>query len=316
MANLTKTYYLPPTWDVVPLPGGPLTLGSVLVSTKRPLPPLLIYPVTKSTTPQPSSPSPETGGAAAEIAHPQIYSSTRQNISYETAASRSGSLSLFASFAAAVLGVGPDASVRASRDGALALHFARLDTEEWDPSAAELEARVRHPTVSRYLAKLRFWETTDLFVVTGVKVAYGARAESRTARETKAAIEVSMDPGVAGGIPGVVEFGPGAGLEKKRYTEVAWETGTDGREDPGFVFAYRVKRVVLKKKNGQVVDLESKDYTRGALYGVTNQILDQPKAYEIDGDTTGGMGTREEGVFVEAGDGDEAMWVVPHPEET
>jgi hypothetical protein len=302
MANLTKTYYISPNWDVPP--GGPLSLGSVLSSTKRPLPPLLICPVTDV----PHSTTPSTSGAAP--VQPQLFSTTKYNVSYTTSTLCSGFVSLFASFVAPVLGVGPDASTKLSRDCALTLRFARVDTQEWYPSTAELQKLVEHPSISRFLERLRAWNAKYLFVVTGVKVAYGARAESKNACEIKSELHVSLNPGVAVGVPGAIEFGPGAGLGKKQSTEVGWETGAGGKEDPGFVFAYKVQRVKVKKKNGEVIDVTSKDYTRGALYEEVISIADTPEEYEID-TMNEEDDTKEEGVLVEAGDGDENLLLIP-----
>ncbi|KAK8131810.1 hypothetical protein PG984_008248 [Apiospora sp. TS-2023a] len=246
----------------------------------------------------------------AEPEKPQIYRTTKYNVSYTTSAAYSGSVSVFASFAAPFLGIGPDASTTLSRDHALTLRFSRVDTQEWYPSTAELRALVGHRSIARFLACLRLWNTKDLYVVTGVKVAYGARAESKSGRETKGELEVSLDPGLAGGVPGVVEFGPGIGLGKKKSTEVGWETGTEGTEDPGFVFAYKVRRVKVKKKNGEVSDVTSKEYTRGALYQDVVPTGDKPEEeYEIcTTDVEDEM--EEEGVLVESGDGDDDMRLI------
>lgn len=302
MANMKKTYYFPPTWDVHPQ--GPLKLGSVLASTKRPLQPLLICPVT-------DIPQPTIFIAGADPAQPQIYSTTRQNISYITSTLRTGSFTLFASFIAAVLGVGPDMSTKLSNDNILTLNFARLDTQEWYPSTAELWQRVKHPSVSRFLERSLAWRTKKLFVVTGVKVAYGATAESKAIRETGGEGKVTLDPGTSGGMPGLVEFGTGAGLQKKENTEVAWESGADGKEDPGFVFAYRVQRVKIKKKDGELVEVTSKDHTSGAVYDDGAPSVDKPEEYEIDADDPEDDDSNEDGVFVEAGDGDDSMWLIP-----
>lgn len=301
MASTVKTYYFPPNWDIPP--GGPLSLGCVLSSIKRPLPPLLISPLTEllsATTPSTTD---------DQLQQPRIYPTTKQNVSYRTSTSHSGSASLFASFAAPLLGIGPDASASLARDHSLTLRFTRVDTKEWYPSAAELQRLVEQSPVSRYLDRLQAWSPKCVLVVTGVKVAYGARVESRDAREVKGDLSVSLDPGVAVGVPGAVEFGPGLGLGRKRSAEVGWETGVDGHEDPGFVFAYQVQRVKVKKRNAEVIDVVSKAYTRGAVYG-SGHVANEPGEYEID-ITDADDSEKEEGLLVEAIDGEERMRLVP-----
>jgi hypothetical protein len=184
-----------------------------------------------------------------------------------------------------------------------------MDTRDWYPTAAELQELVEQPPVARYLDRLQAWSKKCVLVVTGVKVAYGARARSSDARETQGEVSVSLDPGIAGAIPGVVEFGPGLGLGRKRNTEVGWESGADGVEDPGFLFAYQVQRVKVKKRNAQVIDVAGKAYTQGAVYG-SEHVADEPSEYEID-ITDDENSTEEEGVLVEAMDSEENMRLVP-----
>lgn len=296
MASTMKTYYFPPNWDIPP--GGPLSLGSVLSSVKRPLPPLLISPLTEILQP-----------SGTALKEPRVYDTKKYNVSYKTSTSHSGSASLFASFAAPLLGIGPDASASLARDRSLTLHFARVDTQDWYPTAEELQKLVEQPAVSRYLDRLQAWSTKCVLVVTGVKVAYGARAESKDARETKGELSVSLDPGLAVGIPGVVEFGPGLGLGRERSTEVGWESGTDGVEDPGFVFAYQVQRVKVKKRDAEVVEVTNKAYTHGAVYG-SHHGVEEPGAYEID-TMDAEDSTEEEGVLVETADTEENIQFVP-----
>lgn len=304
MANITKTYYFPPNWDVPAR--GPLRLGSVLASTKRPLPPLLVSPVVEET--QSSRPS-------ADSEQLQVYCTTKYNLSYTTSSSYTYSAGLFASFATAVLGIGPDVSAKLSRNRALALRFARMDTQEWDPSPAELQQRVEHPSVARFLQRSRAWDRKSLFVVTGVKVAYGACAESKAEDEAEGEVKVALDPGVAANVPNMVEFGPKLGLKRKQMTDVEWETGKDGQEDPGFVFAYKVQRIKVKKRDGEVVDMRGKEYTRGALYEEDIAIEKKLDEYEIDmvgvdiKDVE--ADTKEEAVLVEDQDGFENMCLVP-----
>lgn len=142
-------------------------------------------------------------------------------------------------------------------------------------------------------------------------VAYGARAETKATREIEGELKVPLDPGVAGGVPGMVEFGPGVGLGKKQSTGVGWDTGVEGSEDPGFVFAYKVQRVKVKKKNGEVVDVSSEAYTRGALYEQSTPAAAKPDGYEIDFTDVEDDDIEGEGVLVEAEGGEGSLRLVP-----
>jgi hypothetical protein len=192
----------------------------------------------------------------------------------------------------------------------LTFTFAQLDTKEWFPSADELLAPVQQPPVLQYLNSLRKRVQKQVLVLTDVKVGYGVRAETKAAHAIEGKLEVAIDPGIAGGAPGMVTIGPKFGHGTQTGTDVGWETATDGEDDQGFLFAYKVQRVAVKKtKNGSNKGKQSVsrhvEYTSGAVLGTKAPEADEPDGLEID--KVGAGQTDETGVLVEAGDGSESL---------
>ncbi|CAK7237599.1 hypothetical protein SBRCBS47491_010036 [Sporothrix bragantina] len=234
--------------------------------------------------------------------------------------SNAGSGALSASFLASVLGIGPRASTKLQGDRALTMLVSRLDTQEWYPSNIELQTLIDLPSVSQFLRYLRSFHSKELFVITGVKVAYGSYAERKNARATEARLDLKLDPGVAGGVSDVIELGLQTRLKRESTTTVSWEAGADAKEDPGFVFAYKVQRVKVKTKvkteNGDgMIVTSNKEYIRGALYGNFIPTAGDPERFEIDAEDKVDTGCAEEdteatGVLFKAGDGSEDIWVV------
>ena len=148
------------------------------------------------------------------------------------------------------------------------------------------------------------------FVVTGVKVAYGIRAEIKKGREAESSLEISLDPGLAGGVSDVVTFGPKVKHDIKKGTAVGWETGTDGDEDPGFLFAYKVQRVTVKKTKDEEkkVAASRAEHASGAVLGTETPVAEEPDRLEID--TGDAEPTDDNGVLVKAGDKSENLLLV------
>ncbi|KAL1890457.1 hypothetical protein Sste5346_008286 [Sporothrix stenoceras] len=297
MASTVKTYHLAPTFDFAP--DGPLALGSVLSTVKRPVPPLTIGNVGSTMT--------TTDDASTT---PKIFSTTKTNYTLTTSTKRTTSAALSLDFLSSIFGVGPGGSNSHNRDSAVLFSFARLDTQEWYPSTEELESLIRQPTVSQYLKVLRSWVPKQVFVVTGIKIAYGAYAQSKKARHVDTGFEVKLDPGTAAGVSDIVTLGPKFTHSVKKGKYVEWSTGVDGEEDIGFVFAYKVQRVTVKlaKKEGKYGVTDHDEYTSGSMLGVDDHVASEAEQFEID--TVDTDEVDEGAVLLEAGDGTEILWLV------
>jgi hypothetical protein len=114
--------------------------------------------------------------------------------------------------------------------------------------------------VRRFLDKSRY--SKPVYVITGMKVARGAKVSSLRARAVRAETSAEVDGAGAAvwgamgaGVP--VSGGPSVAGSKETRISAAWEGGSD------FVFAFRVRKVVVARKTGDVKTEE--DYKTGAL---------------------------------------------------
>jgi hypothetical protein len=66
---------------------------------------------------------------------------------------------------------------------------------------------------------------------------------SRKVNELKMDVKVELDPGMFSGAPGILPSGgPQAGIERKREESTSYKGSTD------FVFAYRLRRIIVKRR--------------------------------------------------------------------
>ena len=92
MANPVRYYFFPPTWDYPP--GGPIKLGNIITSLKRPERPIYTAPQTL--------PIEQAG---------EVYISSKNNVEISLDKLRSGGISILTKFLGAIVGLGVDVGV-------------------------------------------------------------------------------------------------------------------------------------------------------------------------------------------------------------
>jgi hypothetical protein len=163
------------------------------------------------------------------------------------------------------------------------LKFDRLETWTFRPSDEYMSASVQAREVQEWF--LRYGTKKRLYIVTGVKVAYGAKVSDmiRTSRSGK--VLAGFD-GNAAGVP--FAAGPKGEASKGIENAVRFES-----DDP-FVFAYQLREIRYRKGV-----LTNKPYRDGALY-----VLDGDQS-----DNTAGVSKNEKKgqlVFVDLDEDDVA----------
>jgi hypothetical protein len=111
--------------------------------------------------------------------------------------------------------------------------------------------------VRRYLDKSRYRK--PIYIITGVKTVTGAKAKSHKSRAVGGKLGVEVDGTIWSG--GTVPIGGGPEVEGKRENK----EGTSWKGSSDFVFAFRVRKVSVKKKTGEVKKYE--EYKTGAMLG-------------------------------------------------
>lgn len=131
--------------------------------------------------------------------------------------------------------------------------FDTLETIQFIPSPEFTRICITNPAVKRFLEKSRYRK--PVYIITGIKTARGAKAKTTSTRSGSIGLKVGTD-GSLSGTP--ISLGPSVNEQKASKQSAGWESGSD------FVFAFRVRKVLVKKKAG-TVKLEE-DYAKGAMF--------------------------------------------------
>ncbi|KAF6812643.1 hypothetical protein CSOJ01_05062 [Colletotrichum sojae] len=175
MANRERYFFYAPTWDYPP--NGPIKLGNVIPSVKKP----------------------------------------QQALSC----------------------VSPEDSILLKTEKRLMLGFGVDIGAEIDNNDEESFTSVESANVRRFLQTSRYRK--PVYIITGVKIVTGAKANSTKSRSVGGNLAVEVDGTLLSG--GAVPIGGGPGIEGK----VGKKAGTSWEGSSDFVFAYRVSKVFRKE---------------------------------------------------------------------
>ncbi|KAH8745340.1 hypothetical protein F5883DRAFT_266517 [Diaporthe sp. PMI_573] len=243
MANRQYFFFYAPTWDYPP--GGPIKLGNVITSVKKPERPLHC------------TPSPEGSG---------IFSTKKMSVQYTKEKLRSGKFSILTKFLS-VLGFGVDVGAEVDNRDEEIFSFKTIETTQFFPTPSYLEKCIEADDVRRFLQISGYRK--PVYIITGLKVVTGVEASTLKSRTVGGTLAVEVDGTVWSG--GTVPIGGGPGMEGKvgNKATTKWEGGDD------FVFAFRVSKVFVGKATGQVVSEE--EYRKGAMLGNEEEQVKAPE---------------------------------------
>ncbi|KAL7917440.1 hypothetical protein ACQKWADRAFT_325756 [Trichoderma austrokoningii] len=248
MANITCYYYFTPTWDFPP--NGPLQLGNVLMSVKKPERALYTAPLLNAT---------------------EIITSEKSRVEFSREKLKAGKFSIFTRFIN-FLGLGVDIAATWDVANEEAFTFKRLETTFFIPTLPWLEKCLANPPVQRYLEKCRYRK--PIYIITGLKTVTGAAV--KTNKRSASANTVGIDAAPGGGGILLWTATPEITTKQEAKYEMSWEDHGD------FVFAYRVSKVWVKRGS-----IREEDYTKGAMFGreertVIDMVLKIAKVEEAD----------------------------------
>ncbi|KAF2460201.1 hypothetical protein BDY21DRAFT_369266 [Lineolata rhizophorae] len=282
VAGEKKCYFGAPRRDCPP--EGPIKLGNVVAS------PLI-----------PDEPINENPAPPIETS---IYEHNDRNWTLERVKTGKGSVGIWTSFLAPILGVGADVGTSWDNDCGQEWRCKNLCTRWFIPSQEYVKQAVHDPAVRRFLAGNRFRER--IYMITGLMIASGASLAAKSMQERGLYVHAGVDATVLGGAP--VSAGPEG--ELKRGTRER-ET-VEGADD--FVFAFRLREIRVKRK-GEVVH---KQFSKGALYNDEIYVREDRKddaEVEVLGideqDADAEEFGLDDGDVVEDDDGQECVWVKP-----
>lgn len=238
MANPRKTYFLAPTRDTPP--AAAIQLGHLITDPAWPEENIL----NPSILPIPSTMGP--------------YTTTKHDVSSSTSISHDTSPGIFTEFLQSIAGLGVDLDGHYKREHESALDMAAMETTYFSPTVEYVREAVQAEEVRAFLRK-KHWLVLKrpVYMITGLKIARGAKAATKMLRETGVHAQVSVDlSAVTGGVP--ISVGPKLGHDRERGEQMNWNAGDD------FIFAYRLRKIVLKKG----VEVKSEMLVKGALYNL------------------------------------------------
>ncbi|KAM0518965.1 hypothetical protein ACHAPE_003956 [Trichoderma viride] len=228
MANQIAYYYFAPTWDFPP--SGPLQLGNVLMSMKKPERALYTAPLPNAT---------------------EIITSESDKVDFTLEKLKAGKFSILTRFVK-FLGLGVEISTSWDNGNEVAFTFKGLETTFFVPTLPWLEKCLANPSVQRYLDKCRYKK--PVYIITGLKTVTGAAI--KTNKHFASANTIGIEATVPGG-DGMLNLTvkPEISTKKEAKAKMSWEDHSD------FIFAYRVSKVWVKK--GSILE---EDYTKGAMF--------------------------------------------------
>ncbi|KAK0672727.1 hypothetical protein QBC41DRAFT_13984 [Cercophora samala] len=231
-----KHYFLTPVPETPP--DGPIQLGSIISHPELAFEPVNRHPV-----------SPDSRGE-------KVYVNTSTPHTVTVGKTKSQNLGLFAELPSIINSV-------------LGYEWATSDTETWafrelhtiwfTPSIEYIHQSLADAQVQQFVRDNKSWlGGINLYMVTGIKVAYGASMLSEFARLYGFNGTLGMDLSAVGA---PISVGPETGLEKSSILSASFNS-----VDP-VVFAFRLRRIKIRASG----KFKHADYTKDALLGIKDQ---------------------------------------------
>jgi hypothetical protein len=234
--SFTKTYFLCPSTDFIPPPPtGPLCLGSIISSTSTPQ-----YTLNKGSI-----------VAVNDELPPLVETNWKKTVSGDKELAL-GVYAQFLQLATGGLPVGSEADFEHSTQTTSTFAFDTVTTLVFEPSQDYVTEAVKAPAVQAWLREPRqkFALSSELFIVTGMKIVKGAKINYSASQRTTAKGNLGIN------VPLGTTFGPKGQWTNTNDDEMEFDRASE------FVFAFRVKR--LKFGRG----LKVKEYNKGAFMAV------------------------------------------------
>ena len=163
---------------------------------------------------------------------------------------RRGELGLWLQFLASIAGVGPDIAVKWARENSDVLEFRELEASFFEPENDYIQRSVAaSKEIKEHLKKT---PGKSLYIITGVKVARGAKRIVHANRSGGIEASIALDATPFIGAP--IQLGPRFEFENARHEKFRFEGSSD------FIFAYRLSRIIPKPHG----TFETKKHERGA----------------------------------------------------
>ncbi|RFU80039.1 hypothetical protein TARUN_2157 [Trichoderma arundinaceum] len=244
MANSQNFFFYAPTWDYPP--GGPIKLGNVITSVKKPERPIHCVPPADS----------------------DVFSTKKMSVEHTKEKMHDGRFSILIRFFS-IFGLNVSISAGLETSDENNFSFKTVETTQFVPTLSYIQAFVEADDVRRFLQMSRYRK--PVYIITGLKVVTGIEANMSSLRTVRSSPAVRIDSTLPHAGPISTH---GLGTESKAVNKAV----TKWASSDNFVFAFRVSKVLVSQATGQVVSEE--DYRKGAMFD-SNEFSRQLKGPQL-----------------------------------
>ncbi|KFY06828.1 hypothetical protein V492_07705 [Pseudogymnoascus sp. VKM F-4246] len=228
-------------------PGGALSLGQILTKPFEPGLPLL----------------PD----GLHLTETTIERSHQASVELTTSTSVASAFNIWAKVV--LLPIKPERKANQSQSEDVSWHFERLDTEIMVPRLLDVQAAISKEEVVAQINRNKFDFRKRMYMVTGIRIARGAKLSQQTFKATGGDVKVDVDLTVSGMVP--VRVGAGKNWGSTNSAGYSFGEATD------FIYAYRVCEINYGK------DVFVKPFNKGDTFGVDSS--DDEGSSEDEDDT-------------------------------
>jgi hypothetical protein len=229
-------------------PGGTISLGQILVKPFEPSLPLL---------PDGPLPLPESGVERS-------YQSSVEAASYTALG---GSFKIWADVS--MLPIGGDLGGKFLNLKNVSWHFDRLETEIMVPRLLDVQTAISKEEVVAQINRKKFDFKRRLYMVTGVRIARGARLFQSDSRMVGGKVAASADLSVFSAVP--LKSGSAVDFSSTKIANYSFNDASD------FIYAYRVCEIHYGK------DVYTKPFNKGDTFGLDHGGDDESSDEDDEG---------------------------------
>ncbi|RKL08219.1 hypothetical protein BFJ68_g9566 [Fusarium oxysporum] len=249
MSNREATYFLAPVGNP---PEGPIRLGNIISA-----PAFADDPINEECIP-PSEASME------------VTEHNQENFTFDMSVKNDRSCGIWASFLQ-TLGIGGDATVDWSKEHSEQWACENLKTVSFSPKISYVLQCLKDEGVQTFMRINKPWfGINKLYMITGVKVAYGAASTIEHANQRGFNLKFATDFS-SQGVP--ISLGPQIGGSNTMATKQSQSGG-----EP-FVFAFRLRRIKISRKG----EVNHERYMKGTLLGIKEDGNDRDVEIVVEG---------------------------------
>ncbi|KAF2107952.1 hypothetical protein BDV96DRAFT_587990 [Lophiotrema nucula] len=210
-----KFYFHAPTTDS-PV-DGPIFLGAIITHPRNADSPLNSRPIPIDTNIM------------------DVYTDEIPNYSVTLEKKTTGTLGIFASFLAQILGIGGDVTGERGNTDSENWTCESLKTTSFNPTPEYIKSSLESSAVKQFLEEDKGWLlSSKVYMITGLKLAYGATGTIEYAKSKGINLHLSLDA-TSLGVP--VEAGPEFGINRENKLKQEF-----GKKTP-FVLAFRMRKI-------------------------------------------------------------------------